>query len=61
MTQLNSNKKKPDKEPIQRPLHDRWADDGLPNVVEPTEESLAHVVWFNEQEDKKKKAKKGTQ
>lgn len=35
-------------------LSEMWALDGLPNVEEPTEETLAYVAWFREEEKKKK-------
>jgi hypothetical protein len=36
-------------------IEEKWAKDGLPNVTEPTEETLAYVAWFREQDEKKKK------
>lgn len=50
-------KVKDDKKDRQLTLHERWAMDGLPNVVAPTEETLAYVAWFKEQEKKRDRDK----
>ena len=42
----------------QTTLDEKWTLDGLPNDEEPTEESLAQVAWFREQEEKKNNPKK---
>lgn len=42
----------------QKTIEEKWTLDGLPNVQEPTEESLAWVAWFREEEEKKKKQPK---